>query len=103
MKWRCEKAVFRIKPLAEYMRMVPDPRCGRKKKHDMAEVLTCLVVKKNQPLSYEETVRQFGELEKDRERLREDRAYRSQYPELMEKYDEATYAPAVPGRQGSWW
>ena len=25
------------------MRMVPDPRCKRKKKHDMAEVLTCLV------------------------------------------------------------
>ena len=25
------------------MRMVPDPRCKWKKKHDMAEVLTCLV------------------------------------------------------------
>ena len=48
-----------------------------------------LMVKKNQPLSYEEIVRQFGELEKDRERVRRESAYRSQYPELMEKYDEA--------------
>lgn len=48
-----------------------------------------LMVKKNQPLSYEEIVRQFGELEKDRERVRKEGAYRSQYPELMEKYDEA--------------
>ena len=48
-----------------------------------------LMVKKNQPLSYEEIVRQFGELEKDRERMRREAAYRSQYPELMETYDEA--------------
>ena len=48
-----------------------------------------LMVKKNQPLSYEEIVRQFGELEKDRERMRREGAYRSQYPELMETYDEA--------------
>ena len=249
LKWRCEKAVFRTKPLVEYMRMVPDPRCGRKKKHDMAEVLTCLaagyvtghttlrrclawcgrhlkwlremglelrngiasaatvsrimsgideelflfafmewigeildtkglhlaidgkairaaasrvrgtkapmllnavdaatglvvaqlpiqnkeceitqipellklldirgsiittdavgtqtsimeqirgqgghfllMVKKNQPLSYEEIIRQFEELEKDRGRMRKENGYHSQYPELMEKYDEA--------------
>ena len=249
LKWMCEKGVFRTKPLIEYMRMVPDPRCKRKKKHDMAEVLTCLVagyvtghttlrrclawcvrhqkrlkkmglelrngvasiatvsrvlsgldeelflfafmewvgeildtkglhlaidgkairaaasrvrgtkapmllnavdtatglvvaqlpiqnkeceitqipellklldirgsiittdaigtqtsimeqirmqgghfllmVKKNQPSGYEEIVRQFGELEKDRERMRRENAYRSQYPELMETYDEA--------------
>ena len=47
-----------------------------------------LMVKKNQPLSYEETVRQFGELEKDRERMRKESTYHSQYPELMETYDE---------------
>lgn len=28
----------------EYMRAVPDPRCGRETKHDHAEVLVCLVV-----------------------------------------------------------
>lgn len=30
-------------PLIEYMRQVPDPRCGRKTKHDHTEVLICLV------------------------------------------------------------
>lgn len=30
--------------LIYYMRMVIDPRCGRKTKHDHAEILTCLVV-----------------------------------------------------------
>ena len=30
--------------MLEYMKTVPDPRCGRKTKHDHAEVLTCLVV-----------------------------------------------------------
>ena len=34
---------FRTKPLVEYMRAVPDPRCGRETKHDHAEVLVCLV------------------------------------------------------------
>ena len=31
------------RPLIEYMRAVPDPRCGRETKHDHAEVLVCLV------------------------------------------------------------
>ena len=48
-----------------------------------------MMVKKNQPLSYGEIVRQFGELEKDRERMRKESAYHPQYPEMMEKYDEA--------------
>ena len=30
-------------PLIEYMRQVPDPRCGRKTKHDHTEMLVCLV------------------------------------------------------------
>ena len=50
-----------------------------------------LTAKKNHPLSYEEIVRQFGELEKDRERMQKESTYHSQYPELMETYDEATY------------
>ena len=49
-----------------------------------------LMVKKNQPLSYEEIVRQFGKLEKDRERMRKESACHSQYPELMEAYDETS-------------
>lgn len=35
--------MFVTKQLVEYMRAVPDPRCGRKPKHDHAEVLVCLV------------------------------------------------------------
>ena len=49
-----------------------------------------LMVKKNQPLSYEEITGQFAELEKEKARMRADKAYRPQYPEMMEKYDEAT-------------
>jgi len=30
-------------PLIEYMRQVPDPRCGRKTKHDHREILICLI------------------------------------------------------------
>lgn len=41
--WRCDKNAFKTKPLIEYMRMVPDPRSDRKKKHDMGEMLVCLV------------------------------------------------------------
>ena len=42
-KWRCEKDAYKTKPLIEYMKSVPDPRCPREKKHDLAEMLTCLV------------------------------------------------------------
>lgn len=31
------------KPLIEYLRIVPDPRSGRKKKHDLGEILVCLI------------------------------------------------------------
>ena len=34
---------FRTKPLLEYMKAVPDPRCGRKTKHNHAEILVCLI------------------------------------------------------------
>lgn len=35
---------YTTKPLIEYLRMVPDPRCGRRTKHDYAEVLLCIVL-----------------------------------------------------------
>ena len=57
-----------------------------------------LMVKKNQPLSYEEIVRQFEEMEKDRERMRKEKTCHSQYPGLMEKYDEATCFEKNRGR-----
>ena len=51
-----------------------------------------LMVKKNQPLSYEEITEQFGELEKERARVLTDKMYRPQYPEMMARYDEAVYS-----------
>ena len=40
--WKCAEN-FRTRPLIEYLRTVPDPRCGRAVKHDHAEVLLCLI------------------------------------------------------------
>ena len=34
---------FRTKPLLEYMKAVPDPGYGRATKHNLAEILVCLV------------------------------------------------------------
>lgn len=50
-----------------------------------------LMVKKNQPNSYEEILQQFESVKKDRERKKQDGAYQSLYPELEGKYDEITY------------
>ena len=41
--WRDAENTFKTMPLIEYMRQVPDPRCGRKTKHNHAEILVCLV------------------------------------------------------------
>lgn len=51
-----------------------------------------LMVKKNQPNSYEEIVKQFGEMEADRKRREENPAYQTIYPEYSRKYDEVAYA-----------
>lgn len=47
-----------------------------------------MMVKKNQPNSYEEIVGLFGEIKEDRKRMAEDPAYRTRYPEFNQKYDE---------------
>lgn len=47
-----------------------------------------MMVKKNQPNSYEEIIRLFETIEKDRKRMATESAYQSQYPELNQKYDE---------------
>ena len=44
MNGKCADKNFCTKPLIEYLRAVPDPRCARKTKHDYAEVLLCLVI-----------------------------------------------------------
>ena len=40
--WRLNKE-FKVRPLVEYMRTVPDPRSRQNQKHDVAEVLTYIV------------------------------------------------------------
>lgn len=47
-----------------------------------------MMVKRNQPNSYEEIIRLFEAVKKDRERMAKDPAYQSQYPEYNQKYDE---------------
>ncbi|WP_168356758.1 ISAs1 family transposase [Petralouisia muris] len=37
--WRWTKTAFLVKPLAEYFREMPDPRCARKHKHSHVEIL----------------------------------------------------------------
>lgn len=49
-----------------------------------------MIVKRNQPASYEEIKRQFGELEQDFKKMKTVAGYQPRYPELMEKYDEAS-------------
>ena len=41
---KCAETGFRAKALTEYFRQIPDYRCGRKKKHDLAEMLVCITV-----------------------------------------------------------
>ena len=48
-----------------------------------------MMVKKNQPNSYDEIVRQFEAIKEDREHMARDPSYQSLYPEWHEKYDEA--------------
>ena len=42
-KWRCDEKGFLVKTIYETMKSVEDPRSSRKKKHELAAVLTCLV------------------------------------------------------------
>ncbi len=44
-----------------------------------------LMVKKNQPQSYEEIVKYFGEMSEDHKRRKEDENYRPRYPGMQEK------------------
>lgn len=47
-----------------------------------------LMVKKNQPQSYEEIVKYFGEMSEDQKRMKENETYRPRYPGMQEKYEE---------------
>ncbi|MCI5509006.1 MAG: hypothetical protein MR436_00865, partial [Eubacterium sp.] len=47
-----------------------------------------LMVKKNQPQSYEEIVKYLEEMSEDHKRMKEEENYRLRYPEMQEKYEE---------------
>ena len=47
-----------------------------------------LMVKKNQPQSYEEIVKYLEEMSEDHKRMKEEENYRPRYPEMQEKYEE---------------
>ena len=51
-----------------------------------------MMVKKNQPNSYEEIVRQFEAIKAEQKSAGSDLSYRTMYPEYMEKYDEVAYS-----------
>ena len=46
-----------------------------------------LMVKRNQPVSYEEIVAQMSELQTESKRMKSDPEYRPKYPETMERYE----------------
>ena len=43
-KWRWIKNVFVPIPLAEWLGNIPDPRSKRKKQHELAEILICIIL-----------------------------------------------------------
>lgn len=43
-----------------------------------------LMVKKNQPQSYDEIVKYFGEMSEDYKKMQEDKNYKPRYPEMQE-------------------
>ena len=51
-----------------------------------------MMVKRNQPNSYEEIIEQFKELEEEKIMKQKNPAYKTKYPEYVEKYDEIKYA-----------
>ncbi len=62
-----------------------------------------LMVKKNQPQSYDEIVKYFGEMAEDNKKRKEDRNYRARYPEMQEKYEEACQQERNRDRQEYRW
>ena len=51
-----------------------------------------MMVKRNQPNSYQEIVDQFEAIKADRERMKRDPLYQTMYPEYIEKYSEMVYS-----------
>lgn len=47
-----------------------------------------LMVKKNQPQSYEEIIKYFEEMSEDHKKMKENPHFKPRYPEMMKKYEE---------------
>lgn len=62
-----------------------------------------LMVKKNQPQSYEEIVKYFGEMSEDHKKMKEDKTYRPGYPEMQKKYEETSQKERNRDRQEYRW
>ena len=50
-----------------------------------------MMLKKNQPTSYDEIVRLFEKMKEDKECSKKNRLYRTKYSDILAKYDEASY------------
>lgn len=50
-----------------------------------------LMVKRNQPQSYEEITKCLGEMSEDHKEMKKDRNYKPRHPEIQEKYEEVCY------------
>ena len=42
--WKCAERVFLTESLIHYFRQIPDYRCDREKRHDLAEMLVCITL-----------------------------------------------------------
>lgn len=42
--WKCAERTFLTEKLIHYFRQIPDYRCGREKRHDLAEMLVCVTL-----------------------------------------------------------
>lgn len=62
-----------------------------------------LMVKKNQPQSYEEILKYFGEMSDDHKKMEKDRNYRPRHPEMQEKYEETSPKERNRDRQEYRW
>lgn len=62
-----------------------------------------LMVKKNQPQSYDEIVKYFGEMAEDHKKMKKDSKYRPRYPEMQEKYEEVCQQERNRDRQEYRW
>lgn len=62
-----------------------------------------LMVKKNQPQSYEEIVKYFGEMSEDQKKMEKEKNYRPRHPEMQEKYEEVCQKERNRDRQEYRW